>query len=122
LSSDKTTAGGKMGLRIHPTVFWSTAGVTVFFVIFTLLNLIQMKLIFDASLSFITTSMGWFFVLCVNVYLAVVLYLLFSRHAHIRLGGDDARQYLETALAQENDPEVKEEIKLSIADMAEQVR
>jgi epoxyqueuosine reductase len=39
-----------------------------------------------------------------------------------RLGGDDARQYLETALAQENDPEVKEEIKLSIADMAEQVR
>jgi len=91
LSSDKPSAGGKMGLRIHPTVFWATAGVTVFFVIFTLLNLSQMKLFFDASLSFITTSMGWFFVLCVNVYLAVVLYMLFSRHAHIRLGGDDAR-------------------------------
>jgi epoxyqueuosine reductase len=39
-----------------------------------------------------------------------------------RIGGDDAKQSLETALAQENDPEVREEIKLSIADMAEQVQ
>ena len=91
MSSDTKSVGGKLGLRIHPTVFWATAGVTLFFVVFTLLNLSRMTLIFDATLGFITTSMGWFFVICVNIYLAVVLFLLFSRHAHIRLGGDDAR-------------------------------
>lgn len=79
------------GLRIHKTVFWSSAGFVVLFVVVSLLNLDRMTHVFDDVLHFITASGGWFLVLCVNVYLGVILYILFSRHADLRLGGPDAR-------------------------------
>ena len=82
---------GGFNLEIHPTVFWGSAGSTVLFVVVSLLNLDQMTLVFKDVLGFITGSAGWFLVLCVNIYLAVVLFLLFSRHGRVRLGGDDAR-------------------------------
>ena len=91
MSGDNPSRTETSGLHVHPTVFWATAGMTVVFVLFTLLNLGEMTKVFDAVLRFITTSTGWFFVLCVNVYLGIVLYMLFSRHGRIRLGGDDAR-------------------------------
>jgi choline/glycine/proline betaine transport protein len=91
VSGDSPSQSGEAGLKIHPTVFWGTAATTVAFVLFTLLNLGEMTQVFNDVLGFITTSMGWFFVLSVNVYLAIVLYMLFSRHGAIRLGGEDAR-------------------------------
>ena len=91
MSRDGDTPSGGSRFEIHPTVFWASSGLAVFFAVFSLLNLSQMTSIFDAVLGFVTASAGWFFVLCVNIYLAVVLFLLFSRHGKIRLGGDDAR-------------------------------
>ncbi len=82
---------GGINLKIHPTVFWGSAGSAVLFVVVSLLNLDQMTLVFKDVLGFITESAGWFLVLCVNIYLAVILFLLFSRHGRLRLGGDDAR-------------------------------
>ena len=70
---------------------WTSAGLAVCFGAFSLLNLDRTTVVFDAVLRFITVSTGWFFVLCVNIYLGVVLFLLFSRRANVRLGGDDAR-------------------------------
>ena len=84
--SDRTTKWS-----INPFVFWASAGLTVGFVLLSVLNLQQMTEVFDGVLGFLTARMGWFFVLCVNVYLVVVLYLLLSRHGRIRLGGDSAR-------------------------------
>ena len=81
----------RLGLEINQTVFWASAALVVLFVAFTLLNLSGMTGIFDAVLEFITGQAGWFFVLCVNVYLAIVLFFLFSRHGRVRLGGDEAR-------------------------------
>ncbi len=78
-------------LNIHHNVFWPSAGLAVLFVTYTLLNLSRMSKIFDTLLGNITEHMGWFFVLVVNVYLVVVLFLLFSRHGKIRLGGDEAK-------------------------------
>ena len=83
-------------LHIHPTVFWTSAGLIVFFVAFSLLYLAQMKEIFDAVQAAITASTGWFFILSVNVYLVLVIYLIFSRYGHIRLGGTDARPEFST--------------------------
>lgn len=80
----------RFGLQIHPTVFWSSAGLAVFFVAFSLWNLRDMQQVFDAVLHFITASTGWFLVLAVNIYLAVAFYLLVSRHGDLRLGGHDA--------------------------------
>ncbi|MEE3042385.1 MAG: BCCT family transporter [Candidatus Latescibacterota bacterium] len=84
--SDRTTKWS-----INPFVFWASAGLTVGFVLLSVLNLQQMTEVFDGVLGFLTARMGWFFVLCVNVYLVVVLFLLLSRHGRIRLGGDSAR-------------------------------
>lgn len=77
-------------LRIHPRVFWTSAGVILLFVVFALLNLEQMKSVFDAAQASITSSAGWFFVASVNVYLGFVVYIIFSRHGAIRLGGESA--------------------------------
>ncbi len=81
----------RLAFEIHPTVFWFSAGLAVLFVVFSLVNLDRMVVVFDAILGAITESAGWFFVLAVNVYLAIVLYLLFSRHGNTRLGGADAK-------------------------------
>ena len=91
MSDSRSPRNGGFSLQIHPTVFWGSAGSTVLFVLVSLLNLDQMTQVFKDVLGFITASAGWFLVLCVNVYLAVVLFLLFSRHGRVRLGGDDAR-------------------------------
>ena len=85
------TGSKESSFEIHPTVFWFSAGLAVVFVAFSLANLDRMTALFDSVLRLITTNVGWFFVLAVNIYLAVVLFLLFSRHGKIRLGGDDAR-------------------------------
>lgn len=79
------------GLKINALVFWSSAGLAIFFVILTLLNLGRMIAVFDVVLGVITEYAGWFFVLVVNVYLALVLFFLFSRHGKLRLGGEDAK-------------------------------
>ena len=91
MSDSRSPRNGGFSLQIHPTVFWGSAGSTVLFVLVSLLNLDQMTQVFTDVLGFITGSAGWFLVLCVNIYLAVVLLLLFSRHGRVRLGGDDAR-------------------------------
>lgn len=78
-------------LHIHPTVFWSSAGIVAFFVAFSLFYLARITEVFDAVQLAITSSMGWLFVLSVNIYLGIVVYLLLSRYGHIRLGGADAR-------------------------------
>jgi choline/glycine/proline betaine transport protein len=78
-------------LKIHPTVFWTSTALIFFFVAFSLFNLAQMKEVLDAVQHSITTSTGWLFIAAVNIYLAIVVYLLFSRYGSIRLGGADAR-------------------------------
>ena len=81
----------RFNLEIHPTVFWVSVGLIVLFVIGTLSNLEQASEIFSAVLGAIATSAGWFYVLAVNIYLGIVIYLLFSRYGHIRLGGAEAQ-------------------------------
>ena len=83
-------ATGRPQLHIHPTVFWTSAGLIAFFVAFSLVNLAQMKEVFDAVQAAITAGAGWFFVAAVNVYLAIVVFLLLSRYGDIRLGGPNA--------------------------------
>jgi choline/glycine/proline betaine transport protein len=91
MSDLEPARNGRFKFDIHPPVFWGSAGTVVLFVVVSLLNLDQMTQVFKDVLGVITESGGWFLVLCVNIYLAVVLYLLFSRHGRVRLGGDDAR-------------------------------
>ena len=90
MSDSTAKGGGRPGLAIHPTVFWFSAGLAVVFVAVCLAYLNEMAAVFNEVLASITGSMGWFFVLAVNIYLAVILFFLFSRHGNIRLGGETA--------------------------------
>ena len=44
--TDNNGGGGGLNLQIHPTVFWTAAGLIAFFVAFSLFNLAQMKEVF----------------------------------------------------------------------------
>ena len=92
-----TEAPGKSAtLHIHRPVFWTSAGLIAFFVVFSLLNLAQLQAFFTAAQSTITTSAGWLFVAAINIYLGLVVYLLLGRYGDIRLGGPDARPEFST--------------------------
>lgn len=96
MTDDTAESSGGLQLEIHKTVFWTSAGIILFFVIYSLLNLADLKDTLTAIQAGITTQAGWFFVAAVNVYLGLVVYLLLSRFGDIRLGGPEARPEFST--------------------------
>jgi len=93
-SNQKKPSNGKdilNNLEIHPTVFWVSAGLILFFVAYTLFNLSQIESTFNLIKNTLTSYAGWFFVMTVNTTLFFSLYLMFSRFGHIRLGGPKAK-------------------------------
>lgn len=81
----------RLGLRVDPTIFFTSASLSL---IFVLLLVVAPETIGDAfanGRAWIVTNLGWFFILGVNVWLGFLIYAAMSRHGHIRLGGRDAR-------------------------------
>ncbi|MDX1601989.1 MAG: BCCT family transporter [Salinimicrobium sediminis] len=85
-----------MGLDVNGPVFFTS---TIFIIISIALTLIfkeQAENYFTEIQNFISNTVGWFFVLCVNVFLIFVIYLAFSKYGDIRIGGKDARPEFKT--------------------------
>jgi len=76
---------------MEPRVFLPAAAVVVGFVTFGALFTDTARTTFTAMQSCIVDTFGWFYVLAATLLLLGVLWLLFSRHGHIRLGADDDR-------------------------------
>lgn len=76
---------------VHPVVFASSAALVVAFVVLSLAFRDQALQMFSATKGAITHFAGWFFLLAVNLFLVVCIYLMFSSKGRIRLGGVDAR-------------------------------
>jgi len=76
---------------VHPPVFFISAGLIVLFVVLTLVSLESTGAFFAALQTGIARYARWFLILVVNIYLLFVVYLMFSRFAHIRLGGPDSK-------------------------------
>jgi len=76
---------------IHPVVFFVSASLIFLFVILSLIFLDQLSELVNVVQGFIADKVGWFYVLTMNVILAFVIYLLFSRFGDIKLGGADAK-------------------------------
>lgn len=81
----------KLGLKTDPTIFFTSAGVMVVFLVALLIAPDPIGDAFGAGREWIVTNLGWFFILGVTSWVAFLLWLAISRYGAIRLGGNDAK-------------------------------
>ncbi len=77
--------------HIEPAVFLVSGAMIVLFLLFGALFTGTAEGVFGSIQSFIVETFGWFYILIATAFLIFVVWLLFSRYAKVRLGGDDAR-------------------------------
>jgi choline/glycine/proline betaine transport protein len=77
--------------QIRPTVFFPAAGIIIAFVLFGVVFADLFAEIFGRVQEFIATSLGWFYILAVSLFLVFVIFLALSPYGRIRLGPDDSR-------------------------------
>jgi choline/glycine/proline betaine transport protein len=73
-------------MRINKAVFFSSAGLILLFVAFGSLFPETAGEWTGATQTWISTNIGWFYSLCMTFFVGFVVWVLFSRHADIRLG------------------------------------
>ena len=81
----------RLGLRANATVFVVSAVLILGFVVLGSVFTEATTGVVEATQSFITDELGWFYILVVNVFLVFCLWIGFSRYGSIRLGPDDSR-------------------------------
>ncbi len=81
----------KLGLRTDPVIFFTSATLTLVFVLALVIAPGPIGDAFAAGRAWIVTNLGWFFILGVNVWLGFLLWVAMSRHGHIRLGRKGSR-------------------------------
>lgn len=81
----------KLGLRVDPTIFFFSAGLSLVFVLLLVIAPGPIGSAFATGRAWIVTNLGWFFIMGVNVWLGFLIYAAMSRHGHIRLGPRDSR-------------------------------
>ncbi|MDR9438552.1 MAG: BCCT family transporter, partial [Halomonas sp.] len=91
IGQDNITAS-PLGINVdlHGKVFLFSSIVILLFVILTLALQDQMEPIFNSMFSFLTTNLGWFFILGANVFVILALVLIFTPMGKVRIGGADA--------------------------------
>lgn len=89
-SKSKASIFSNKYLDVHPSVFMVSVAFIIVFIAVTIAVGEPMKDVFDKILNFLTTNLGWFFILSVNFFLFFMLYLAFGKFGEIRLGGQDA--------------------------------
>lgn len=85
-----------MGLDVNGPVFFTSSIFIIISIALTLIFREQAENYFNDVQDFISNTVGWFFVLCVNIFLIFVIYLAFSKYGDIRIGGKDARPEFKT--------------------------
>ncbi|MGB7448568.1 MAG: BCCT family transporter [Ornithinimicrobium sp.] len=81
----------RLGLRTDPVIFFVSAGLMIVILALLLLFPDPIGSAFGASREWITTNLGWFFILGVTTWLVFLIWLALSRFGRIRLGGDEAK-------------------------------
>jgi len=90
-SSTESNRKNSLGLEINPPVFWTSAILIIVFLVLTLVNVKAAGAVFSAAKFWVCEYTGWFFVITVNVTLAYSIWLIFSKYADLRIGGQDSR-------------------------------
>ena len=73
---------------IHPMMAIGSAGLVAAFVLFTLVSPQTADGLYSSARDFIAAELGWYYILLMNLYIALALVLVFSRYGTIRLGAD----------------------------------
>ncbi|MDQ2070281.1 BCCT family transporter [Natronospira bacteriovora] len=83
-------------MKVNPVIFFVSAIVAILFVVYTATFTAQASEVFGSVQTFIVEQLGWFYVMSVSIFLAFVIYILFSRFGNITLGkpGDEAEYSL----------------------------
>ena len=85
------TLANRLGLRVDPTIFFASAGLSLIFVVLLVAAPEPIGAAFADGRAWIVTNLCWFFILGVNVWLGFLIYAAMSRHGHIRLGPRNSR-------------------------------
>jgi len=81
-----------LGFDIHPVVFPVALVIIALFIALTVLLGEQASQAYTDLFNFIGTNFGWFYLLAVNVFIAVLLFFAFSKYGKIRIGGVEAEK------------------------------
>ena len=81
----------KLGLRTDPTIFFTSAGIMIVFLVVLLIAPGPIGEAFRAGREWIVTNLGWFFIFGVTSWVAFLLWVALSRYGTVRLGGNDAK-------------------------------
>jgi len=76
---------------VDSPVFWPSALIIIFFISLTLIIGEPMDKVFTTIQDSISDNGGWFFILAVNFFLIIMIYIAFSKFGKIRLGGNQAK-------------------------------
>ena len=77
--------------RVSKPVFLTSAILILAFIIFGALFNEQAEIVFNQAKAFVSLRFGWFFIVVVNLTLAMSIYMIFSRYGDIRLGHQNER-------------------------------
>ncbi|MBW0089430.1 BCCT family transporter [Pseudonocardia sp. KRD-184] len=81
----------RLGLRTDPHIFFWSAGLMVVFLVLLLSFQQPIGDAFGAGREWITTNLGWFFILGVTSWLVFLIWVATSRYGNLRLGKDGDR-------------------------------
>ncbi|WHU50039.1 BCCT family transporter [Gordonia sp. L191] len=76
---------------MDPTVFGVTAAIVIGFVAWGLIGPDSLNTVSDTVLGWITTNLGWLFVLAATGFVIFAVYLAVSKYGRIPLGADDEK-------------------------------
>ncbi|MEQ3554636.1 BCCT family transporter [Pseudonocardia nematodicida] len=81
----------RLGLRTNPVIFFWSAGLMLVLLVLLLALPGPIGTVFSAGREWITTNLGWFFVLGVTVWLAFLAWAALSRYGNLKLGHENDR-------------------------------
>jgi len=92
-SDEKTSI---FGLEVNGPVFFISSFLVIIGIVLTLVFKDSAEAFFENLQDQLSEYGGWFYVICVNIFLFFILFLAFSKFGKLRLGGDKAEPEFKT--------------------------
>ena len=86
-----------LGLEVNGPVFWTSIIILIVIITLVLVYREGAEAFFSDVQSSVTASMGWLFILSVNIFVGFCLYMAFGKFGGIRLGGKEAKPEFSTS-------------------------